>query len=102
MAALGKPAGDPKGDADEGRVEMKLAGRTYQRTLQRAGDSVRFGGEGYLDEPEVVNLFAFLLENAEARQSVSRGEDLRELIMRPVDTEKIRSDIDQIERKKTN
>jgi len=100
ISALGSRQATLKGDADEGQVEMELGGRTYQRTLQRAGSSVHFGGEGYLDEPEVANLFAFLLENNEARQSVSRGEDLRELIMRPVDTEQIRRDIEELETKK--
>lgn len=100
IAGLGSRQASLKGDADDGRVEMELGGRTYQRTLQRAGSSVQFSGEGYLDRPEVANLFAFLLENNEARQSVSRGEDLRELIMRPVDTEQIRSEIETLETKK--
>jgi|AntDeeMinimDraft_5_1070356.scaffolds.fasta_scaffold02377_3 chromosome segregation ATPase len=100
MAALGSQQVTLKGDADKGRVEMSLAGETYQRTLQRAGSSVQFGGEHYLDNPEVADLFAFLLENNEARQAVARGDDLRELIMRPVDTEKIRSDIEALKTKK--
>ena len=100
IAALGSRQATLKGDADTGQVEMELGGRTYRRTLQRAGDSVQFGGEGYLDDPEVANLFAFLLEDNEARQSVARGDDLRELIMRPVDTERIRSDIEKLEREK--
>lgn len=100
ISALGSRQATLKADADEGQVEMELGGQTYQRTLQREGSRVHFGGEGYLDDPEVANLFAFLLENNEARQSVSRGEDLRELIMRPVDTEKIRRDIAELETKK--
>lgn len=100
MAGLGSRQATLKGDADEGSVELSIAGETYQRTLQRTGDSVQFEGEQYLDEPEVADLFAFLLENNEARQAVARVEDLRELIMRPVDTDKIRRDIDELERRK--
>ncbi|WP_324664375.1 archaea-specific SMC-related protein [Haloarcula sediminis] len=100
MAGLGSRQATLKGDADEGSVELSIAGQTYRRTLQRTGDSVQFEGEQYLDEPAVADLFAFLLENNEARQAVARVEDLRELIMRPVDTEQIRSDIDELERQK--
>jgi len=100
MAAMGSQKATLKADATEGRVEMNLAGRKYQRTLQQAGNSVQFKGEAYLNDPEVADLFAFLLENNEARQSVARADDLRELIMRPVDTEKIRSEIEQLEKRK--
>ena len=43
------------------------------------------------DDPELADLFAFLLESNEARQAVARGDDLRETIMRPIDTDEIES-----------
>jgi predicted RNase H-like nuclease (RuvC/YqgF family) len=58
------------------------------------------GGEPYLDDPEGADLFAFLLENNEARQAVARGDDLREVIMRPVDTDAIQAEISQLEAEK--
>jgi len=100
MAGLGSQQATLKADAQEGRVEMELAGQRYLRTLERAGSSVQFDGDGYLDDPDVADLFAFLLEDNEARQSVARAEDLRELIMRPVDTDEIRSNIDSLETRK--
>ncbi|MBX0296755.1 archaea-specific SMC-related protein [Haloarcula nitratireducens] len=100
MAAMGSNQATLKGDAEEGRVQMNLQGETYERTLTRVGDSVTFDGEGYLDDPEVANLFAFLLETNEARQSVARGDDLREIIMRPVDIDDIKSRIRELEEKK--
>ena len=99
-AALGSTAATLKGDADEGSVTMAVGDETYERTLERAGDGVTFAGEGYLADPTVADLFAFLLEYNEARQTVARGGDLREVIMRPVDTEAIRSDIERLEREK--
>jgi chromosome segregation ATPase len=98
MAALGSERASLKGDADEGRVELRIGSDTYTRTLKRdPAGGVRFGGDPYLEDPEVADLFAFLLESNGARQAVERGDDLRELIMRPVDTASIESRIDELE-----
>jgi chromosome segregation ATPase len=100
MTALGSDTASLKGDADEGRVELTLDEETYTRTLEREHGTVIMGGEPYLDDPEGADLFAFLLENNEARQAVAQGEDLREVIMRPVDTDAIQAEISQLETKK--
>ncbi|OYR93877.1 chromosome segregation protein SMC, partial [Halorubrum sp. E3] len=73
---------------------------TYTRTLQRRGDSIAFGGDPYLDDPELADLFAFLLENNEARRAVARGDDLREIIMRPIDTDAIDAEIRECKRER--
>ncbi|KOX93452.1 chromosome segregation protein SMC [Haloarcula rubripromontorii] len=100
MAAMGSTQATLKGDADEGRVALTYGDEVYERTLTRAGDAVQFDGEGYLDDPAVADLFAFLLETNEARRSVARGDDLREIIMRPVDIDAIRSEVEQLEAEK--
>jgi len=100
MAALGSDGVSLKGDADEGRVELSVDGETYTRTLTRRDGTVVTGGDPYLDDPELADLFAFLLESNEARRAVARGDDLRDLIMEPVDTDAIRSEIDRLEREK--
>ena len=58
--------------------------------------SISRGGDPYLDDPELADLFAFLLESNEARRAVATNADLRELIMRPVDTEEIQSEIGRL------
>ena len=100
MAALGSEHVSLKGDAEEGRVELSIGGETYRRTLERAGTGVHTGGDPYLDDAELADLFAFLVESNEARRAVARGDDLRELIMRPVDTASINDEIDRLEREK--
>jgi DNA repair exonuclease SbcCD ATPase subunit len=101
MAALGSDQVSLKGDAEEGGVELELDGETHARTLRRGdGGSVVMDGDPYLDDPEVADLFAFLLESNEARRAVERGDDLRELIMRPVDTAAIEDEIDRLERER--
>jgi len=94
MAVMGSEASSLKGDADEGHVELRLDGERYTRHLRRTPDGVAFDGDPYLDDPELADLFAFLLESNEARRAVAREEDLRELIMRPVDTDEINAEIE--------
>lgn len=94
MAVLGSDDVSLKGDADEGRVELDLGGETYTRTLRRTADGQALGGDPYLDDPTVADLFAFLLETNDARQAVARQEDLRDLVMEPVDTEDIQQQIE--------
>jgi len=101
MAVMGSDEATLKGDANEGRVRLSLRDRTYERVLTRTGDGLVIDGEGYLDKIEVADLFAFLLETNEARQAVTRADDLREVIMRPVDTEAIQQEIDRLKAKRT-
>jgi len=97
MAALGSDDAALKGDTDEGSVELAFAGERYRRTLSRRGGTTVFGGDPYLDAPESADLFAFLLESNDARRSVERGDDLHDVIMRPVDTVEIEAEIDRLE-----
>jgi chromosome segregation ATPase len=102
MAALGSDNATLKGGAEEGSVTLDIGGETYTRELVREGSSVRLSGNPYLDDPEVADLFAFLLETNEARQAVVRGDDLRELIMRPVDTERIQQEVQELTRERND
>jgi len=65
-------------------------------TRPRQGQDIFADGDPYLDDPTLADLFAFLLESNEARQAVTTGHELRDLIMRPVDTEQIKTEIDQL------
>ncbi|MFB6150510.1 MAG: archaea-specific SMC-related protein [Haloarculaceae archaeon] len=96
MAGLGSDNVSIKGDSDEGRVELTMGEETYTRELTRANGGVLAEGEPYLDDPELADLFVFLLESNEARRAVELSEDLREIIMRPVDTAAIESEIDRL------
>ncbi len=95
MVALESDQTSLKDDADEGMVELTTGDETYTRTLSRQNGTVTTSGEPYLDNPELADLFAFLLESNEAHRAVARGGDLRNLIMRPVDTDAIQVEIEQ-------
>ena len=100
MAGLGSNRASLKADADEGQVTLTFGSDTYTRRLVRENGTVRFDGDPYLDDPELADLFAFLLENNEARRAVERDDDLREIIMRPIDTAAIERDIERAEQRK--
>ena len=100
MTTLGSEHVSLKGDADHGEVSLTLDGETYTRTLERRNGTVVFDGDPYLEDTEAAELFAFLLESNEARQAVARDDDLREVIMRPVDTAAIQAEIEQLEAEK--
>jgi len=96
MAALGSDNVSLKADAEEAHVELTIDGDTYTRTLQRRNGTVHTTGDPYLNDPTVADLFAFLLESNEARRAVVTDANLRDIIMRPVDTDEIQSEIDQL------
>ena len=100
MAALGSDRVTLKGDTDEGSVELDLDGGTYTRSLTRRDDTLHLSGDPYLNDPESVDLFAFLVETNEARQAVARQDDLRELMMRPIDTDALQAEISRLEAEK--
>jgi chromosome segregation ATPase len=103
MAALGSDQASLKGDAEEGAVEFTMGGETHTRRFTRQNGTVLTDGDPYLNDPddvELAELFAFLLESNEARRAVAMGGDLRELIMRPVDTEAIEAELQRLEAEK--
>ena len=97
MTALGSNRASLKADADEGEVSLTVGDETFTRVLRRKGSNTVTDGDPYLSDPELADLFAFLLESNEARRAVERGDDLREIIMRPVDTTAIEAQITQLE-----
>lgn len=102
IAALGSDQVSLKGDADEGFVELKLDGETYTRELTRQGSTIQASGNPYLEDSVLADLFAFLLETNEARRAVAGNENLRDIIMRPIDTDEIQKEIDQLVEKRRN
>jgi len=96
MTACGSDDVSLKSDADEGRVELEIDGQRYTRRLSKQGTGVALDGEPYLADATVADLFAFLLESNEARQAVANQRELRDVIVRPIDTEAIESRIQEL------
>lgn len=62
MPGLGSRQSSLKGDAKNGEVTFDFDDETFTRTLQCEGNSIKFSGDPYLDDPELADLFAFLLQ----------------------------------------
>lgn len=97
MGVVGGDGGSLKADADEGEVTLEIGGEIYTLTLARKDGTIVRSGDPYLDDPELADLFAHLFEGNEAREAIRRGEDLRDIIMRPVDTDAIQAEIDDLQ-----
>lgn len=100
MAVTGSENASLKADAEEGAVELSIDGKTYSRTLTRRNGRITMDGNPYLDDSTLADLFSFLLESNECRQAVAGGDDLREIIMRPIDTDEIEREIQEFENKR--
>jgi DNA repair exonuclease SbcCD ATPase subunit len=100
MAGLGSDRFTLKGDADRGRVELELADTIVERRFERRNGGLHTTGDGYLEDAEVAELFAFLLEENEARRAVVRGDNLREVLTRPIDTAEIEAEIERLQANK--
>jgi predicted nucleic acid-binding Zn-ribbon protein len=94
--AIGSDRVTLKGDSSEGRAELVLGEDRFTRRLERTGGGVVADGDPYLDDPEVADLYAVLLEDNEVRRAVRDGDDLRDLVLRPVDTEAIEDRIETL------
>jgi len=100
MAALGSDNVSLKADAEAGNVELTMGDEMFTRRLTRTDSGIVTDGDALLDDATLADLYAFLLENNEARQAVARRDDLREIIMRPVDTEAIQQEAESLESEK--
>ncbi|MFC7216055.1 archaea-specific SMC-related protein [Saliphagus sp. GCM10025334] len=100
MAALGSDHASLKADADHGSVTLTIGDETYERRFDRQNGHVVTNGDPLLEDATLADLFAFLLESNAARQAVSQRQDLRDVIMRPVDTDEIKANIEQAEAEK--
>jgi len=60
-----------KGDAEKGRAELSIGDQMYARTFTRTDGTVTATGDPDLDDSDIANPFAFLLESNEARRAVA-------------------------------
>lgn len=93
---LGGAPATLKSDAEEAAIRLQLGDETYSREYVRENGKLRSTGAGYTDRSDVVDLFVRLLEDNEVRRAVERDGDLRDLLMRPVDTERIEHEVERL------
>lgn len=99
-AITGVLGGSPpalKADADEGYIQIDCGEETYRQEFTRAGDELRRTGEPVSNRDDLVDLFVSLTESNPARRAIMGGGDLRDVIMRPVDTDAIQRRIEELQ-----
>lgn len=95
---LGGSSATLKSDANRGQIEMTVGGSTYVRQYERGDEGFASSGQQYTEEEDLVDLFVRLLEDNKIRRAVERGEDLRDHLMRPVDTDRIQRELRDLRR----
>ncbi|WP_135535951.1 archaea-specific SMC-related protein [Halostella pelagica] len=79
-----------------GRVDLETPEGEYSVELERRNDTVVRNGEPFLDDEYDrirADLYAFLDEDNAIRQVVRRGDNLEELLAKPLDFENIEAEI---------
>ncbi|PSP39669.1 chromosome segregation protein SMC [Halobacteriales archaeon QH_7_65_31] len=86
-----------RGNTAKGRVRLEWGNDTYDQRLERENGTVRTSGQTVTERSELVDLFVCLTEDNPARRAVVQGDDLRDIIMRPVDTDAIQRRIEELQ-----
>ncbi|WP_128223296.1 archaea-specific SMC-related protein [Halobacteriaceae archaeon SHR40] len=85
-----------KTDSDEGRIELTVGEETYTREYTGNGQRTRKTGTPYTEQSELVDIFVALFADCPARRAVVDGTDLRDILMKPVDTAEIQRRISEL------
>ncbi|WP_276273256.1 archaea-specific SMC-related protein [Haloarcula litorea] len=100
---LGGPVPPVKNDADSGAVRLTVDGTEYALDLERRdGATVATRSDVYSSRDDPCELFVALTETNPIRQAILAGDDLYDLLMRPVDTAAIRSEIRRLRERKAD
>jgi predicted nucleic acid-binding Zn-ribbon protein len=94
---LGGPHPPLRGGCDAGSVTLDAEGERYGLDLHRRdGRTVVADAAPYAEASTLVDLFVSLGEENPIRRTVVDGDDLYDLLMRPVDTEEIDAEIERL------
>lgn len=97
MGGFGSDDVSIKADKDRGTVELTIGDETYTREFVRDESGVHSTGNCPIDDVETAELFAFLLEDNEARRAIELDAALRDIVLQPVDTEELNAEIRSLE-----
>jgi len=91
-----------KTDADTGSVEITIGEDTYTREYTRNGQLINKQGEPYTTESVLIDTFVALFADCPARRAVENDANLREVLMKPVDTAEIKTRISDLKRERSD
>lgn len=99
-AGLGSDDPPIRSGTNSGYVNIKIDDEKYERTVTATQNGFYWDGDGVVEDIEPLQLFSFLLEDNEVRQAVAGGENLYDVVMRPVDTTEIERKIDNLKERR--
>jgi DNA repair exonuclease SbcCD ATPase subunit len=98
---LGGPVPPLKNDAETGAITLQVGESEYGLQLERRdGETVTSQSDVYTSDADLCELFVALTETNPIRQAILTGDDLYDLLMRPVDTAAIRAEIARLRDRK--
>jgi len=98
---LGGPVPPLKNDAESGMVRLAVDDTEYELELERRnGQTVATNSDVYTSSAVLCELFVALTETNPIRRAILAGDDLYDLLMRPVDTSAIRAEISRLRERK--
>lgn len=97
---LGGSPASLKTTTDSGRIELEFGDRTFTREYRRENGSVTASGNQYTDHRKVIDLFVRVLEDNPVRRAVKYDQDLRDILLEPVDTGQIERELHRIARER--
>ena len=98
---LGGPVPPLKNDAESGSVRLTVEHTEYELHLERRnGTTVATKADVYTPSDVLCELFMALTETNPIRQAILAGDDLYDLLMRPVDTAAISAEISRLSDRK--
>ena len=86
-----------RGNTERGHIQLEWGDSTYSQRLERRNGTVRTSGQTVTERSDLVDLFVSLTKNNPARRAVVQDEELRDIIMRPVDTDAIQRRIEELQ-----
>lgn len=101
MAALGSDEVQIRTGADGGYVCLEYDGDVYRREVEPTETGSVWSGEGVADNIRKMQLFSFLLRENDLRDAVMKNEGLYDLVMEPVDTQEIESEIEELKQRRS-
>jgi DNA repair ATPase RecN len=102
-AALGgeQSAATLKTDSEEGYVSLTIGSEEFTREYTRSPAGVSRSGSPYTDDADIIDTFVSLFADNPARLAVTRGDNLRDLLMQPVDIEEIQHRIQTLQTRRS-
>lgn len=97
---LGGSSAALKTTADSGHIRLAFDEGTFEREFRRENGRVAVRGDQYSDKTALVDLFVRVLKDNPIRRAVERGENLRSLLLEPVDTAQIERNLSALSRER--